>query len=289
MARFARLVVPDVPHHVTHRGNRRGADDPAASMLEARLRRKTSTGRPCGGKGWAQSSIFSERRSDEMENKYIQSPFYLSIFKIMPVPVVCELPSGFFYNPRFRGVQRFGEPFVDPSLAMDGDFNSLVAENPYNIYSDLSSALVAYSIILKVKGPSWEIIECVSGHGDAEADAEFLGFDVALCTANSLVSEVFATKKDPISIDARSNAPDLFLRSIWVAYFFAKLNDHLLFDHVGIAQLFLNSAVELARIYPARWDNYVEMPRYEIVGVHKINIEKKTGTEKQRETGTGTI
>ena len=48
MARLARVVVPDVPHHVTHRGNRRGdiflRDDDRAVYL-THLRRCAAAAR----------------------------------------------------------------------------------------------------------------------------------------------------------------------------------------------------------------------------------------------------
>ena len=58
MARLSRIVIPDVPHHVTQRGNRRlpvffSDEDRADSTecleaIEARLR----TGRPLASPGW---------------------------------------------------------------------------------------------------------------------------------------------------------------------------------------------------------------------------------------------
>jgi len=53
MPRIARIVIPDVPHHVTQRGNRRQDvffDDEA--MLK-RLRLRTRTGRPAGMRHWS--------------------------------------------------------------------------------------------------------------------------------------------------------------------------------------------------------------------------------------------
>ena len=54
MARLARIVVPDYPHHITQRGNRRQDDwkeffkEGIDSIIAERIRKHEHTGRPLG-------------------------------------------------------------------------------------------------------------------------------------------------------------------------------------------------------------------------------------------------